>query len=34
MASISKTVTTATLMVLYDKGLFSLDDDISKYLGF
>ncbi|HPN39490.1 MAG TPA: serine hydrolase domain-containing protein [Melioribacteraceae bacterium] len=34
IASISKTITTLTLMTLYDKGLFSLDDDISKYLGF
>jgi len=34
IASISKTITTLTLMTLYDKGLFKLDDDISKYLGF
>ncbi len=34
IASISKTVTTLTLMTLYDKGLFKLEDDISKHLGF
>ncbi len=34
IASISKTITTLTLMTLYDKGLFKFDDDISKYLGF
>ncbi len=34
IASISKTVTALTLMTLYDQGLFSLDEDISKYIGF
>jgi CubicO group peptidase (beta-lactamase class C family) len=34
IASISKTITALTLMTLYDKGLFGLDEDISKYIGF
>lgn len=34
IASISKLVTTTALMKLYDEGLFRLDDDVSKYLGF
>lgn len=34
IASISKMVTVTALMQLYDKGLFHLDDDVSKYLGF
>jgi len=34
IASISKTITTITLMTLYDQGLFGLDEDISKYIGF
>lgn len=34
IASISKLVTTTALMILHDRGLFKLDDDISGYLGF
>jgi CubicO group peptidase (beta-lactamase class C family) len=34
IASISKLVMTTAMMRLYDKKLFSLDDDISRYLGF
>jgi CubicO group peptidase (beta-lactamase class C family) len=34
VASISKTVTATAIMMLYDKGLFKLDDDISNYLGY
>jgi CubicO group peptidase (beta-lactamase class C family) len=34
IASISKLVTATGLMTLYDQGLFSLDDDVSDYLGF
>ena len=34
IASISKAFTALGLMKLYDKKLFKLDDDISKYLGF
>ena len=34
LASLSKTVTGAALMHLYDKGLFALDDDINGYLPF
>lgn len=34
IASISKTITTMALMKLYDQGVFSLEDDISDYLGF
>ncbi|MBE0667101.1 MAG: beta-lactamase family protein, partial [Bacteroidales bacterium] len=34
IASISKLVMTTALMTLYDRGLFRLDDDISRYLGF
>ena len=34
IASISKTVTATTLMILYDMGLFKLDDDISAILGY
>jgi CubicO group peptidase (beta-lactamase class C family) len=34
IASISKSVTATALMKLYDKGLFSLDDNVSQYLGF
>ncbi len=34
IASISKFVTTAALMKLYDQGLFKIDDDVSDYLGF
>jgi CubicO group peptidase (beta-lactamase class C family) len=32
--SISKTVTSTALMQMYEKGLFDLDDDISKYIPF
>ncbi|RJP71818.1 MAG: class A beta-lactamase-related serine hydrolase [Ignavibacteriales bacterium] len=32
IASLSKTVTAAALMTLYDKGLFKLDDDINDYI--
>ena len=34
IASISKFITTTTLMTLWDEGLFNIDDDISKYIGF
>jgi CubicO group peptidase (beta-lactamase class C family) len=34
VASISKTITGAALMQLYDKGLFGLDDDVNEYLPF
>ncbi len=34
LASVSKTITGASLMHLLDKGLFKLDDDINKYLSF
>jgi CubicO group peptidase (beta-lactamase class C family) len=34
IASVSKTVTTAVLMRLYEKGLFGLDDSINAYLPF
>ncbi len=34
IASISKTVTAAALMQLYEQGLFELDDDINQYLPF
>lgn len=34
IASISKSVTATALMILYDQGLFSLDDDIDDYLGY
>ncbi len=34
IASISKMITSTTLMTLFDKGLFKLDEDVSKYLGF
>jgi CubicO group peptidase (beta-lactamase class C family) len=34
LASISKTITGTTLMHLYDKGKFKLDDDINTYLPF
>lgn len=34
LASLSKTVTGAVLMSLYDKGKFALDDDINLYLPF
>jgi CubicO group peptidase (beta-lactamase class C family) len=34
IASISKLVMTTAMMTLYDRGLFRLDDDISRYLGF
>jgi len=34
IASISKTFTAVGLMMLYDKGLFKLDDDVSSYLGY
>jgi len=34
LASLSKTVTGAALMQLFDKGSFALDDDINKYLPF
>ena len=34
IASISKLVMTTAMMKLYDKKLFKLDDDVSKYLGF
>lgn len=33
-ASISKTITATALLQLYEKGLFSLDEDVSKYLPF
>ncbi len=34
IASISKFITTMTLMTLWDEGLFNVNDDISKYIGF
>lgn len=34
VASISKSFTAAGLMILYDQGLFQLDDDISEALGY
>jgi CubicO group peptidase (beta-lactamase class C family) len=34
IASISKTITITAIMQLYERGLLSLDDDVSKYLGF
>ena len=34
IASISKMITAAALMTLYEQGLFNLDDDVSSYLGF
>jgi CubicO group peptidase (beta-lactamase class C family) len=34
IASISKSVTATALMILYDQGLFGLDDDINAYLGY
>lgn len=34
VASISKLVTSTGLMLLYDRNLFKLDDDVSQYLGF
>ncbi|MBP9883560.1 MAG: serine hydrolase [Chitinophagales bacterium] len=34
IASISKSVTATALMILYDQGLFGLDDDINNYLGY
>jgi CubicO group peptidase (beta-lactamase class C family) len=34
IASISKLVMTTGMMKLYDRKLFRLDDDVSKYLGF
>lgn len=34
VASVSKTVTATAFMMLYEKGLFSLDEDISDILGF
>ncbi|MCX8010497.1 MAG: serine hydrolase [Ignavibacteria bacterium] len=34
IASISKMITAAALMILYEQGLFNLDDDVSTYLGF
>ncbi len=34
IASISKLVMTTAMMKLYDKKLFKLDDDVSKFLGF
>lgn len=34
IASVSKFVTATALMQLYDRGLFSFDDDISSHLGF
>ena len=34
IASISKVFVASCVMLLYDKGLVNLDDDISKYLGF
>ena len=34
IASISKTVTATALMMLYEQGLFKLDEDISDILGF
>ncbi len=34
LASISKTVTAVAIMQLYEKGLFSLEDDVNSYLDF
>jgi CubicO group peptidase (beta-lactamase class C family) len=34
IASISKTITATAFMMLYEKGLFKMDDDISNILGF
>lgn len=34
IASISKLVMTTAMMKLYDRRLFKLDDDVSRYLGF
>lgn len=34
IASVSKSFTAAALMKLYEQNLFSLDDDVSPYLGF
>lgn len=34
VASISKTVTATALMILYDQGLFNLDEDIGNLLGY
>jgi len=34
IASISKTVAATALMILYEQGLFKLDDDISNILGY
>lgn len=34
IASVSKSITALSLMSLYDKGLFSLDDDIGNLLGY
>jgi CubicO group peptidase (beta-lactamase class C family) len=34
IASVSKSFTAAALMKLYEQNLFSLDDDVSTYLGF
>lgn len=34
IASVSKTITAIALMQLWEKGLFKLDDDVNKYLGF
>ena len=34
LASVSKTITGTTLMLLYDEGKFKLDDDINKYIPF
>lgn len=34
IASISKMITAVALMILYEQGLFNLDDDVSSYLGF
>jgi CubicO group peptidase (beta-lactamase class C family) len=34
IASISKTITITAIMQLYERGLLSLDEDVSQYLGF
>lgn len=34
IASVSKTITATALLKLYEKGLFKLDEDVNKYLGF
>lgn len=34
VASVSKMFTVTALMQLYDQGLFRMDDDVSRYLGF